>query len=87
MTVLNILAPDHGLRILHKQLVTRNAQQILPYVDHMYESDCCSNTGIVGSNSTRGMDVCVHLFCVCVVLCVGSSLGLMPRSRLSTDCV
>jgi hypothetical protein len=23
-----------------------------------------SNTGIVGSNSTRGMDVCVRLFCV-----------------------
>jgi hypothetical protein len=24
------------------------------------------NTGIVGSNPTRGMDVCVHLFCVLV---------------------
>jgi hypothetical protein len=23
-----------------------------------------SNTGIVGSNPTRDMDVCVHLFCV-----------------------
>jgi hypothetical protein len=23
-----------------------------------------SNTRIVGSNHTRGMDVCVHLFCV-----------------------
>jgi hypothetical protein len=33
-----------------------------------------SNTGIVGSNPTRGMDVCVRLFCVYVVLCVGSSL-------------
>jgi hypothetical protein len=33
-----------------------------------------SNTGIVGSNPTRGMDVCVRLFCVCVVLCVGSGL-------------
>jgi hypothetical protein len=30
-----------------------------------------SNTGVVGSNPTRGMDVCVRLFCVCVVLCVG----------------
>jgi hypothetical protein len=26
-----------------------------------------SNTGIVGSNPTRGMDVCVRLFCVQVV--------------------
>jgi hypothetical protein len=34
-----------------------------------------SNTGIVGSNLARGMDVCVHLFCVCVVLCVGSGLA------------
>jgi hypothetical protein len=25
-----------------------------------------SSTGIVGSNPTRGMDVCVRLFCVCV---------------------
>jgi hypothetical protein len=29
-----------------------------------------SNTGIVGSNPNRGMDVCVRLFCVCTVLCV-----------------
>jgi hypothetical protein len=30
--------------------------------------------GAVGSNPTRGMDVCVRLFCVCVVLWVGSGL-------------
>jgi hypothetical protein len=35
----------------------------------------CSNTGIVISNSTRGMDVWVRLFCVCVILCVGSGLA------------
>jgi hypothetical protein len=35
----------------------------------------CSNAGIVGSNPTQGMDVCVRLFCVCVVLCVGSGLA------------
>jgi hypothetical protein len=29
----------------------------------------------VGTNYTRGMDVCVRLFCVCVVLCVGSGLA------------
>jgi hypothetical protein len=34
-----------------------------------------SNTGIAGSNPTRGMDICVRLFCVCVVLCVGSGLA------------
>jgi hypothetical protein len=34
-----------------------------------------SNTGIVGSNSTRVTDVCVRLFCVCVVLCVDSGLA------------
>jgi hypothetical protein len=28
-----------------------------------------SNTGIAGSNPTRGMDVCPRFFCVCVVLC------------------
>jgi hypothetical protein len=25
-----------------------------------------SNVGIVGSNPTRGIDVCLRLFCVCV---------------------
>jgi hypothetical protein len=34
-----------------------------------------SNAGIVGSNLNEGMDVGVHLFCVCVVLCVGSGLA------------
>jgi hypothetical protein len=34
-----------------------------------------SNTGIVGSNLTRCMDVCVRLVGVCVVLCVGSGLA------------
>jgi hypothetical protein len=29
----------------------------------------------VGSNHTQGMDVCLRLCCVCVVLCVGSGLA------------
>jgi hypothetical protein len=29
-----------------------------------------SNAGIVGSNPTEGMNVCVCLFCVCVLSCV-----------------
>jgi hypothetical protein len=33
-----------------------------------------SNAGILGSNPAQGMDVCVRLFCVCVVLCAGSGL-------------
>jgi hypothetical protein len=34
-----------------------------------------SNAEIMGSNPTQSMDVCVHLFCVYVVLCVGSGLA------------
>jgi hypothetical protein len=34
-----------------------------------------SNAGFVGSNPTRGMDVCMYLFCVCVVLCVGRDIA------------
>jgi hypothetical protein len=34
-----------------------------------------SNTGIMGSNPTRGMDVCVRLFFVFVVMCVGGDLA------------
>jgi hypothetical protein len=36
----------------------------------------------------RGMDVCVRLFCVCVVLCVGSGLVTdIPRPRSPIDCI
>jgi hypothetical protein len=34
-----------------------------------------SKTEIVGSNLAQGVDVCVRLFCVCVVLCVCSGLA------------
>jgi hypothetical protein len=34
-----------------------------------------SHDGVVGSNRTRGIDVCVRLFYICVVLCVGSDLA------------
>jgi hypothetical protein len=33
-----------------------------------------SNPGIMGSNPNQGMDSCVRLFCISVILCVGSSL-------------
>jgi hypothetical protein len=35
----------------------------------------CSNAGVVGSNPSLGMYVCVLLFCACFVLCVGSGLA------------
>jgi hypothetical protein len=34
-----------------------------------------SNTGVLGSTPTRGMNVSLRLFCVFVVLCVGSGLA------------
>jgi hypothetical protein len=35
-----------------------------------------TDAGIVGSNPTQGMDFwCMRLFCVCVVLCLGSGLA------------
>jgi hypothetical protein len=37
--------------------------------------EALSNAGIVGSNHTQGMDVCVRLFCVCIVMSVGSGLA------------
>jgi hypothetical protein len=33
------------------------------------------NTGVVVSKPTKGMDVCLRLFCVCALLCVGSGLA------------
>jgi hypothetical protein len=33
-----------------------------------------SNTGIVGSNPTPGMDVCVYVYSVFILFCVGSGL-------------
>jgi hypothetical protein len=43
----------------------------------------------VGSNPIQGMDVCVRLFCLCVVLCVGSGLAkvLIASPRNPADCV
>jgi hypothetical protein len=46
-----------------------------------------SNVGIVGSNLTQGMDICVGLFCVCIVLCVQPFDGLILRPKSRTDSV
>jgi hypothetical protein len=45
-----------------------------------------SNAGIVASNPTQGMSVCLCLFCVCVVLCrQRPCVGLIPCPRSPTD--
>jgi hypothetical protein len=40
-------------------------------------------------NPTQGMDVCVRLFCVRIVLCVqvAALRRVHPRPRSPTDCV
>jgi hypothetical protein len=44
-----------------------------------------SNTGIVGSNLTRGMDV-YGVYSVFVLFCVAVLHGLIPRPRSPTHC-
>jgi hypothetical protein len=66
------------------QLVTYINKSEWPVADHSVSS----NTGVMISNPTRGMGLCVRLFCVCVVLCVGSGLAtwLIPRPMIPPDC-
>jgi hypothetical protein len=43
-----------------------------------------SNAGIVGSNPTQDMNVCVRLFCVCAILFISSGLAAAdPPSKES----
>jgi hypothetical protein len=35
-----------------------------------------SNTEDIVSNPTSGMDVCLRIFCICVVLCVGRGFAI-----------
>jgi hypothetical protein len=48
-----------------------------------------SNAGIMGSKPTRGINVCVRLLCLCVVLCVDSGLATdwTPVQEFITDCL
>jgi hypothetical protein len=48
-----------------------------------------SDTNIVNSNPTWGMDICVRLFCVYAILCVQVAVlrHADPRPRSPTDCV
>jgi hypothetical protein len=44
----------------------------------------CSDTGVVSSNPTRGMDICVHSV---FVFSVAALRGAVPHLRSPTDCV
>jgi hypothetical protein len=39
-----------------------------------------SNAGIVGSILTQGMDICMRLFSLCVVLCLGVQVAALRRA-------
>jgi hypothetical protein len=41
----------------------------VPYADHSGRALESMNNGFVGSNPSRGIDVCLRSFCVCDVLC------------------
>jgi hypothetical protein len=66
------------LQILHKYCLVRAAWSKAWIVFAPLK------TGIVGSNPTQGMDVCVYLFCDSPLLCVGSGLatGWSPVQRV-----
>jgi hypothetical protein len=70
--------PSHPPWLDHSNYIWRTIQVMKPITmaarSKAWTVCGCSNAGIVGSNSTRGMDVSVSLFCVCVVLRVGSGL-------------
>jgi hypothetical protein len=55
-------------------IVLRNVVYLLTTRSKAWTVFSSSNTGVVCSNPTGGMDVCMPLFCVCVILCVGSGL-------------
>jgi hypothetical protein len=46
-----------------------------------------SNIGVVDSNPTWGMVVCVCLFCICVVMGSGLATAWSPVQGRPTDCV
>jgi hypothetical protein len=59
-------------QIKERKFVTVRSQfrpVTLFYADH-------SNTGVVGSNRISDINICMRLFCVCIVLCVGRGLAM-----------
>jgi hypothetical protein len=71
-----LLLSPKGLRLVADCI---NMSTMKSYADHVAARSKArtvfarSNTGLVGSNPTQSTNVCVRLFCVCDVLCVGSS--------------
>jgi hypothetical protein len=69
-------------RVPHRQMRTKYFNRISdgpsqwPRGLRHEPSSLRSNTGIVSSNPTQGINVCVRLFCICFVLCVGSGLAM-----------
>jgi hypothetical protein len=46
----------------------------------------CSNTGIVGSNPTRGMNMCMRLFCMFLLFSLSSGWRYVdPQSKSPTS--
>jgi hypothetical protein len=60
--------------VFHGLKESGNCSYVKATADHRGRAVARSNTGDMGLNPTRGMDVCVRLFCVCV-LRVGSDLA------------
>jgi hypothetical protein len=81
----NITSPSemkrifHGLHIFQNEFfaIFRSSLDLVPIAvatrSKVLTIFARSNTGIVGSNPTQGMDVCLRLFCV--LSCVGSGLA------------
>jgi hypothetical protein len=52
---------------VEQHLIGWNTGDNLSLADHSALSR--SNTGVMSLNSTRVIDVCLRLFCICVILC------------------
>jgi hypothetical protein len=81
MTSSHILKTGSSMRCWKRRYTVKIISVYVPYMpitmaarSKAWTVFARSNTRIVGSNPAQGMDVCVRLFCVCFVLCVGSCL-------------
>jgi hypothetical protein len=82
--VLNVGGQLHIPHMLNKQPVLQKMTNHSGRAIWGMNRLCPLEHWVVGSNPTRGKDVCVHLFCVSIVLCVGSGLatGWSPVQRV-----
>jgi hypothetical protein len=92
MYVYNIINFDSNdstwviLGCIYKYIYTLNVTQpiTMAALSKAWTVFARSKAGIADSNPSQGMDVCMLLSCVCVVLCVGSGLatGWSPVKRV-----